>query len=152
MQQHAIWIARFVVRTPFVSSTYSMIRYSIASDTLWIRKICHRYAITTLHMPYERDRSDYHVAVAYQAIKLRSYYVHAALHTFLRRTCDVCTATIVGRFFLNMFEKFANPLQASRIRRSRNATATEGFDAVTFMWGSLRIEISRTFAGRFLNV
>ena len=103
-------------------------------------------------MLYERDRSDYHVAVAYQAIKLRSYYVHAVLHTFLRHTCDLCTATIVGRFFLNMFEKFTTPLQASRIRRSRNVHATENFDAVTFVWGSLRIEISRSFASRFLNV
>ena len=55
----------------------------IASDTLWIRKVRYRYTVTTIHTPHVRDRLIYHVAVAYQAIKLRSYYVHAALHMFL---------------------------------------------------------------------
>ena len=101
--------------TPFVCSTYSTIRHSIASDTLWIRKVRHRYAVSTLHTPHVRDRLIYHVAVAYQAIKLRSYYVHAALHTFLRRTCDACGESKLLQTcgdFLNLFKNrhaFANP-------------------------------------------
>ena len=75
--------------TSSVRSTYSTIRHSIASDTFWISKVCHRYAMTMLHTPHIRDRLTYHVAVAYQAIQLRSYYVYAALHTYLRRKCDV---------------------------------------------------------------
>ena len=104
--------------------------------------------MTMLHTP--------HVAVAYQAIKLRSYYVHDALHTFLRRTCDVCMAnrSCYERvaIFLNMFKKSQRLCDPSRMRRSCNVTATEAFDAVTYVWCSLRIKIRRTFASRFVKV
>ena len=59
-----------------------IIRSSIASYTLWIRKVRHRYAVTTLHMPHVRDRYTYRIVIAYQAIKLRSCYVHAVLLSF----------------------------------------------------------------------
>ena len=61
--------------------------------------------MTTLHTSHVRDRLTYHIAVAYQAIKLRSYDAHAALHSFIgirvmymyaRR---IEAATNVQRFF-----------------------------------------------------
>ena len=71
--------------------------------------------MTTLHTPLVCDRLIINVAVAYQAIKLQSYYLHAALHMFLRRMCDICTANRScyehAAIFLNMFKKIAMPLQ-----------------------------------------
>ena len=89
---------------------------SIASDTLWIRNIRHRYAETMLHMPQVRDRYTYRIAVAYLATKLWSCYLHATLLLFLRHICDVCMAnrscyesvTIFKNIFL---EKIVTPFQ-----------------------------------------
>ena len=50
------------------------------------RKVRLPYAVRKQYILYTTIRHS--IAVAYQAITLRLYYVHAALLSFLRRTCD----------------------------------------------------------------
>ena len=76
----------YIVRWQYIlhdKPVFKMIRHSIASDTLWIRKVRHRYAVVTLNTSQVRDRYTYCVAVAYDAVNLRSYYVHAAVFLFV---------------------------------------------------------------------
>ena len=97
--------------TPIVK----IIRHSIAADMLWVRKVCYRYVVASLHRPHIRDRFSYGIAISYHAIEPRMRYVRAALLSFLRRTCDVCMAnrSCYERvaIFLNMFERIVKPFQ-----------------------------------------
>ena len=96
-------------RTPMVK----IICHSITADTLWVRKVCYRYVVASLHTPHIRDRYSYRIAISY----------HASSHertTFLRRyfpsygvrvmyVWQIEAATNVWRFFLNMFEIIVTP-------------------------------------------
>ena len=145
-----------VRRSYAVHTLWSTIRHSIASDALWIRKVRHRYAVTALHAPHARDRLTYHVAVAYQAIKLRLYLrsscVTYVLTAYVWRMYGESKLLRTRGDFFNMFKNSPRLCEPSRMRRSCNVTATEAFDAVTMVWRSLRIVIRLTFAGRFVNV
>ena len=73
----------YAVHTPMVK----IICHSITADTVWVRKVRHRYIVASLHTPHIRDRYSYRIAISYHAIQVR-----VVLLSFLRRTCDVCMA------------------------------------------------------------
>ena len=133
-----------------------IVRHSIAADTLWVRKVCYRYVVASLHTPHIRDRYSYRITISYHAIEPRTRYVGAALLSFLRRTCDVCMAnrSCYERvaIFSNMFEIIVTPYEPLRTRRSCSVSATIAFDVGTLPWRTVRFGIRRTYASRFVNV
>ena len=88
------------------------------------------------------------VPIAYQAIKLRTRYLPAALLSIARRRCDVCMANrscyersaIVLKTGLNN----CRTLENEAIVQRRSATL-KAFDGVALQWLSLRFEIRSTF-------
>ena len=65
----------YAVHTPIVK----IICHSIAADTLWVRKVCYRYVVASLHRPHIRDRYSYRIAISYHAIEPRTRYIRVAL-------------------------------------------------------------------------
>ena len=103
-----------------------------------------RYAVHTPRYANDQNNTSFN-RILYTmdpAIKIRSCYVHAALRSFLRRTCDVCMANRSCYERVAIFKTCSHPF----------VTATEGFDAMTLPRRSLGFGIRRMFASRFVNV